>query len=132
MDRKLATLIGSAARAARLRLGYTQAEISEKLGITPECYGRMERGHMLPSVETLTRMVQALGISADQLLGVGRATVGIAVADTIETLREDPETRRLEARIRSLSRGQVRLIGRLISNLRSEGARKKKKVTSLR
>jgi len=71
MDEKLQRLLGDAARAARLRLGLTQAEVAKKVRLKSGVYGRVERGMMTPSVPTLRRMCETLGISSDVLLSLG-------------------------------------------------------------
>ena len=71
MDEKLQRLLGDAARAARLRLGLTQAEVAKKVRLKSGVYGRVERGMMRPSVPTLRRMCETLGISSDVLLSLG-------------------------------------------------------------
>jgi transcriptional regulator with XRE-family HTH domain len=71
MDEKLQRLLGNAARAARLRLGLTQAEVAKKVRLKSGVYGRVERGMMTPSVPTLRRMCETLGISSDVLLSLG-------------------------------------------------------------
>jgi transcriptional regulator with XRE-family HTH domain len=71
MDEKLQRLLGKAARAARLRLGLTQAEVATKVRLKSGVYGRVERGMMTPSVPTLRRMCETLGISSDVLLSLG-------------------------------------------------------------
>jgi transcriptional regulator with XRE-family HTH domain len=73
MNEELASIIGSAARDARTHLGLTQAEVAEKLGIAHMVYSRLERGRMLPSVQTLLRMCSVLRISSDELLGTASA-----------------------------------------------------------
>lgn len=79
MDEKLQRLLGEAARAARLRLGLTQAEVAKKVRLKSGVYGRVERGMMMPSVPTLRRMCETLGISSDVLLPlVPRAQEGRA------------------------------------------------------
>lgn len=70
MDEKLQRLLGEAIRAARLRLGLTQAQVAKKVGLKPAVYGRVERGGMTPSVPTLRRMCTALGLSSDVLLSL--------------------------------------------------------------
>ncbi|RKH36367.1 XRE family transcriptional regulator [Corallococcus praedator] len=69
MNEALASIIGGAAREARTHLGLTQAEVAEKLGLAHMVYSRLERGKMLPSVQTLLRMCSVLRISSDELLG---------------------------------------------------------------
>jgi transcriptional regulator with XRE-family HTH domain len=71
MDEKLQRLLGDAARAARLRLGLTQAEVAEKVGLKSGVYVRVERGMMTPSVPTLQRMCETPGIPSDVLLSLG-------------------------------------------------------------
>jgi transcriptional regulator with XRE-family HTH domain len=70
MDEKLQCLLGEAAKAARLRLGLTQAQVAVKVGLRPGVYGRVERGHMMPSVPTLRRLCGTLGVSSDELLSL--------------------------------------------------------------
>ncbi|MFP2934834.1 helix-turn-helix transcriptional regulator, partial [Pyxidicoccus sp. 3LG] len=70
MDKKLATTIGAAARAARTRLELTQADVAERIDVATEVYGRLERGGMLPSVQTLLKLCHELHVSADELLGL--------------------------------------------------------------
>lgn len=70
MDEKLRLALGDAARAARLRLGLTQAEVAKKVRLKSGVYGRVERGMMTPSVPTLRRMCETLGISSDGLAPV--------------------------------------------------------------
>ena len=66
----LATTIGARARAARKVLGLTQPEVAEIVGVATEVHGRIERGHMQPSVPTLVRLSRALNVTPDVLLGV--------------------------------------------------------------
>ncbi|HSP80714.1 MAG TPA: helix-turn-helix transcriptional regulator [Myxococcaceae bacterium] len=67
--------LGERARAARERLGLTQAQVARQVGIAPNVYGRIERGGMMPAVPTLRKLTLALGMSADVLLAVERADV---------------------------------------------------------
>jgi transcriptional regulator with XRE-family HTH domain len=71
MDEKLRHALGDAARAARLRLGLTQAEVAKKVRLKSGVYGRVERGAMVPSVPTLRRICDTLAISSDALLSLG-------------------------------------------------------------
>ncbi len=51
----------------------TQADAASRMGITPEFYGRIERGHALPSVPTLARWVEVLDLDAIISLAAGDA-----------------------------------------------------------
>ncbi|WP_257455608.1 helix-turn-helix transcriptional regulator [Archangium lipolyticum] len=70
MDEKQRHAMGESARAARLRLGLTQAEVAKKIRLKSGVYGRVERGMMVPSVPTLRRICETLGISSDVLLSL--------------------------------------------------------------
>ncbi len=62
--------IGRNAKAARRRLGLSQADVAASVGLAMEVYGRLERGLMAPSVGTLWRLCVALGMSADAAFGL--------------------------------------------------------------
>jgi transcriptional regulator with XRE-family HTH domain len=65
---EIAWRLGERARTARAKLNLTQEELSERVGVTPEALGRIERGHALPSFPTFQRLAAALGLSANELL----------------------------------------------------------------
>jgi transcriptional regulator with XRE-family HTH domain len=70
-DSELAKQIGKAARAARDALGLSQADVAERVEISTEFYGRLERGVTLPSVPTLAKVAAVLAVTADTLMGTG-------------------------------------------------------------
>jgi transcriptional regulator with XRE-family HTH domain len=116
MDKKLATTIGAAARAARSRLELTQADVAERIDVATEVYGRLERGGMLPSVQTLLKLCHELHVSADELLGL--ASHGPSNSRSSEappSPQERPEVRRLLRTVRQLEPSQVKLLG-LVAN----------------
>ena len=49
-------------REARLRAGLTHAELAERSGTARSQISRYERGDVLPSLETLRRLVRACGL----------------------------------------------------------------------
>jgi transcriptional regulator with XRE-family HTH domain len=69
MNEELAEVIGKAARAARDKMGLTQAQVAERIQLTPLVYSRIERGKMLPSVPSLVRLCAALHLSPEEALG---------------------------------------------------------------
>lgn len=69
MNEELARIVGDAARAARGRLGLTQVQVAEAVGIAAMVYSRLERGLMLPSVPTLLKLSRVLETTPDALLG---------------------------------------------------------------
>lgn len=90
--------IGKRARQARTALEMTQADVAEAVGISPEVYGRLERGLMMPSVPTLTRLARALRVSPDELLGW----------EGVRKKKNPPEVDRLMAIVESADRPALR------------------------
>ncbi|WP_224241624.1 helix-turn-helix domain-containing protein [Hyalangium gracile] len=72
MREQIASRLSNAARAARERLGLTQAEVAGLMELSPIVYNRLERGRMLPSVPTLVQLCETLRISPAELLGFPR------------------------------------------------------------
>ena len=62
--------IGVRARDARKKLQLTQEDVAERIDVSTEHYGRIERGQTLCSLLLFARLVHALNVSADCLLGV--------------------------------------------------------------
>ncbi|MBJ6760879.1 helix-turn-helix transcriptional regulator [Myxococcaceae bacterium JPH2] len=116
VNEKLTVIFGAAARDARLRLGLTQADVAERVGIAMEVYSRMERGKMLPRAQTLRRLCDVLHVSADVLLGVGAPGSPVAVGVPRREGREEPaELRRLTRTLRTLELGQLRAVSRVVN-----------------
>jgi transcriptional regulator with XRE-family HTH domain len=117
MDKKLATTIGAAARAARTRLELTQADVAERIDVATEVYGRLERGGMLPSVQTLLKLCHELHVSADELLGLSShgTNASRSSAEPPPSPQERPEVRRLLRTVRQLDPSKVKLLG-LVAN----------------
>jgi transcriptional regulator with XRE-family HTH domain len=66
-QRQRAVALGAAIRAAREGAGLTQDEVASRIELHPMTYGGIERGRLLPSVSTLTRICVALKIDPDTL-----------------------------------------------------------------
>ncbi|MBU8897338.1 XRE family transcriptional regulator [Corallococcus sp. H22C18031201] len=116
VNEKLTVIFGAAARDARLRLGFTQADVAERVGIAMEVYSRMERGKMLPRAQTLRRLCDVLQVSADVLLGVGAPGASAPVNVPRREGREEPaELRRLTRTLRALELGQLRAVSRVVN-----------------
>lgn len=67
MDRKLA--FGLRLRAIREQQGLTQEQLAELLERSPDTVSSMERGVNLPTMETLFRLNEKLGIPLRDLFG---------------------------------------------------------------
>lgn len=113
VNEDLNMVFGAAARDARLRLGLTQADVAERVGIAMEVYSRMERGRMLPRARNLRRLCEVLSVSADTLLGVGP---GPSPAPPRATPRQEDslELRRLVRALRELEPRQLKAVARVV------------------
>ncbi|WP_407737983.1 helix-turn-helix transcriptional regulator [Hyalangium sp.] len=121
-EQRLGATLGRALRAARMRAGFTQADLAASIGKAPEVYGRLERGKMLPSVPTLFRLCVALRSGPHELMGF--APVG-SLPDVVRSevppeLTDTPEMRRLLRLLGRLQGLQVKLILRLVMSLVAE------------
>ena len=61
-------LFGTRLRAFRKEKGLTIEQLAERVGLSPNYLGDIERGKKLPSMATFIRLVNELDISADELL----------------------------------------------------------------
>ena len=66
-QRQRAIALGAAIREARESAGLTQEEVASRVELHPMTYGGIERGRLLPSVSTLSRICVALKIDPDKL-----------------------------------------------------------------
>ena len=67
--REFARQIGLGLYKQRRRLGLTQANLAEMLGIEPETISRLERGVALPSIMRLISMAELLDCTVADLMG---------------------------------------------------------------
>lgn len=67
--------IGKRIAIARISARLTQAELSEKIGISEKYLSRIEGGKQVPSVAIVARICEALCVSADKLLSLNQITV---------------------------------------------------------
>ena len=99
-------------RGARRARGLTQGEVAERVDMSTEAYGRLERGGVMPRAETLRRLAVALSVSADLLLGLP--------ADVDPGPKPEPHTPGLRRLLRvgaRLSLQQLRLVAQLAEGL---------------
>jgi transcriptional regulator with XRE-family HTH domain len=117
MNEELAVTVGAAARVARAKLGLTQADVAERVGIAMEVYSRMERGKVLPSVTTLRRLCQVLCIGADTLLGLDGEALPVPLEEPAEPrsrAEDPPRLRRLVRVLRALEPEQLKAVAQVV------------------
>ncbi|WP_395838061.1 helix-turn-helix domain-containing protein [Archangium violaceum] len=109
--------LGEVARAARERLGLTQAQVARQAGIAANVYGRIERGGMMPAVPTLRKLARTLGISADALLALSPADVAASVDAPAPEGNLSPELLQLVSMLRGWSPAKVKRLIRVLKVL---------------
>ena len=75
------SMIGKRIREKRLKLGLTIQELAETADISDNFLGNIERGNGQPSIETLLKVVNALGVDANYVM---RDYIDVAVDGTVE------------------------------------------------
>ena len=73
-------------KEARKNAGLTQAQLSEKLGITAQSYSQYETGKRNPKMETLQKIAAALNIKLSEL---------VPISDTLDWAVEKIEENRI-------------------------------------
>jgi transcriptional regulator with XRE-family HTH domain len=58
---------GNLIKSKRKEKGYTQAELSDLVGITTQHYSRLERGEFVPSLQTFLSLIQVLELNLSEL-----------------------------------------------------------------
>ncbi len=66
--------IGKRIANIRKAAGLTQAELSERIGISEKYLSRIECGKQVPSIIVIARICEALCVSADKLLSLDQIT----------------------------------------------------------
>jgi transcriptional regulator with XRE-family HTH domain len=105
--------LGERARAARVRLELTQAQVALRIGLATEVYGRIERGHMTPSLPALMRMCRVLELEANDLLGFDLAAPPPWLKPVAERTRVRPAFDSFLQVVERLTRRQVRALADL-------------------
>lgn len=130
MNKELAKTIGIAARQARKALHLTQEDCAERIGVSVEFYARIERGTSLPSILTFARVVTALGVSADALLGRVPSLATNTPSWSAPRPDESPEIRRLLRRLRKADPSSLRLVNLLLKELERNAPANEQVLTS--
>ncbi len=102
----------------RRALNLTQEDVADRVGFSTEFYSRIERGRAIPSVQTLVKMSDALGVTPDVLLGFQQAG-----DPNPSAAPDDPaDVRRTIRRLRVASPSTLRFVNALLNELdRIEG-----------
>jgi transcriptional regulator with XRE-family HTH domain len=61
-------MLGARIAALRSRFGWSQAELAQRVNISPSAVGMYEQGRREPSLEVIITLSRVLGVSVDFLL----------------------------------------------------------------
>lgn len=119
MSSALMRSIGRAARQARRARKLTQEDVADRVGVSTQFYGRIERGNALPSVTTLRRMLEVLDMSADVLLGVNLSEAASSDDAITQAQHEadNPQLRRLMRYLRRASPVTLQVVKVLLDEI---------------
>lgn len=87
--------LGIRLRRARLACGMTQEQLAERVDMGTTHISHIETGHTVPSLKTFVGLVNALGVSADELLCGSLRQSGPVYAGELAALLEDCNEREL-------------------------------------
>ncbi len=68
MTDKTSQQIARRLKQVRHQKNLTQLQLAEKAGINSNYYSKIERGELKPSVETLEKIIKALGVKSSDIL----------------------------------------------------------------
>jgi transcriptional regulator with XRE-family HTH domain len=92
---------GSLVKAARRRHGLGQAELAKRLGTSQPAISRIERDQVSPTLETLERILNAMGetlrVTTLALSGPAPGASNQSIAELREDYRLSPEERLAQA-----------------------------------
>jgi transcriptional regulator with XRE-family HTH domain len=77
--------LGQRLQSRRKALKYTQYELAEAIGLTPQHVSAIEQNKRAPSLSSLAKLAEELGVTTDYLI-TGKEGV---VTDTIATIKAD-------------------------------------------
>ncbi|WAM28333.1 helix-turn-helix domain-containing protein [Myxococcus sp. NMCA1] len=103
MNQQLAAHLGAIVRLAREQMSLTQVQVADRVGLNSVVYSRIERGHMIPSVETMKKLCIELMVSPEDLMGLTESSGGGARARP----EDDTNLRRLIFVARKLDEGKL-------------------------
>ena len=81
--------LGKRIMSHRKRLGLTQDQLAEKLGVTAQAVSKWENDQSCPDITMLPKLAAIFGITADALLGMEAPVVHEAEVVTIEEEKEN-------------------------------------------
>ena len=101
----------------RKTLGYTQADLAEKLHVTDKAVSRWERGLGLPDINTIEPLSNALNVSMVEVMRAELITEALSDEDTSDVIKDVltmVEKKRAERRSLYIISGSIALLVALV------------------
>ena len=108
--KRLTAHLASVVREARKRATLTQADVAERVGVVTEVFGRLERGHLLPSVPTLRKLCRVLRVDANVILGLDTSKAPLWLEEPEPEPDDLPQLRRLVRTLRQMDAAQLSVV----------------------
>ena len=89
-------LIGEKTRERRKKLNWTLEQLAEKIDVTPNHMGNIERGTRTPSVPILLKIASVLDVSVDYLVGYWNPSYSHYIYKMVSKMKDLNETRQKE------------------------------------
>lgn len=121
---KIAALLGAHIRKLRKKRGLTIRELSDKADLSTDFISDIERGRKEPSVTTLSKISDALGVKIGYLLNPVEKK--IYESATVEILSDEP-TKEILAMLEGRSAYQIKTASRVLKGLFEEEEKEKKR-----
>ena len=68
-DRGALIILSERIRELRVKQGYTQVSLAQKLSVTKQAVSNWENGNIQPSIDMLVRLADLFSVTTDYLLG---------------------------------------------------------------
>lgn len=79
-------ILGAAIRKKRQDLGWKIADLADKVGVSDDFIGKVERATDIPSLQTIVAIANALDVGVDYLLGVNVNVIDSSLCEEINQL----------------------------------------------
>jgi len=104
------TTLGERIRELRLKRGWTQQQLAEKVGIQQKQISSYERGANVPSGQTFISLAKAFGVSLDYLAQISPHTSTQAAIADLDLLEKVQRVDRLDEHDRALVKDVMDLV----------------------
>ncbi len=114
----------------RKRMGWLQADVANKLGVSPSTIGMYEQGRSQPDTEMLTKIANLFGVTTDYLLdhddtstSLSNATEDKELNKKILQMAQDEFDRTLFKKYGDLSEEKKKLVMAVINGIIEEASK---------